>query len=58
MADPREDERVALLEKVPLFAGLGAIHLRRISAIGREVQSRNLTLISQANGGRVPRRAT
>jgi CRP/FNR family transcriptional regulator, cyclic AMP receptor protein len=36
MGDPREDERVALLEKVPMFAGLATLHLKRIAAIGNE----------------------
>ena len=36
MADMTEDERVALLAKVPILAGLATLHLRRLAAIGRE----------------------
>jgi CRP-like cAMP-binding protein len=35
MADMTEEQEVALLEKVPMFAGLANVHLRRIAAIGK-----------------------
>jgi CRP-like cAMP-binding protein len=35
MAEVREEDEVGLLEKVPMFAGLAHMHLRRIAAIGK-----------------------
>ncbi len=45
-------ERVALLEKVPMFTGLAQVHLQRIAAIGTEEEhGLGITLFAEGDPG-------
>jgi CRP/FNR family transcriptional regulator, cyclic AMP receptor protein len=45
-------ERVALLEKIPIFAGIGEVHLHRIAAIGTEEEhALGTTIFAEGDAG-------
>lgn len=50
--DGRKAERVALLEKIPIFSGIAEVHLHRIAAIGTEEEhALGTTLFAEGDAG-------
>ena len=52
LAEGRLVERVALLEKIPIFSGIAHVHLRRIAALGTEEEhALGSTLFAEGDPG-------